>query len=42
MVFAGDIVKIQVTPTVPGLFVYHCHNLDHEDAGMMRSFRVTA
>ena len=41
MVFAGDVVKIQVTPTVPGLFVYHCHNLEHEDAGMMRNFRVT-
>ena len=40
MVFAGEVVKIQVTPTVPGLFVYHCHNLEHEDAGMMRNFRV--
>lgn len=42
MVFAGERVKIQVTPTVKGLFVYHCHNLEHEDAGMMRNFRVTA
>lgn len=42
MVFAGDVVKIQVTPTVEGLFVYHCHNLEHEDAGMMRNFRVRA
>lgn len=23
-----------------GLFVYHCHNLEHEDAGMMRNFKV--
>ncbi len=24
----------------PGLFVYHCHNLPHEDMGMMRNFRL--
>ncbi len=23
-----------------GDFVYHCHNLEHEDAGMMRTYRV--
>lgn len=23
-----------------GLFLHHCHNLEHEDAGMMRNFRV--
>ncbi len=23
-----------------GLFVYHCHNLEHEDADMMRNFKV--
>jgi FtsP/CotA-like multicopper oxidase with cupredoxin domain len=23
-----------------GLFVYHCHNLEHEDMGMMREFSV--
>ena len=23
-----------------GLFLYHCHILEHEDAGMMRNFRV--
>ena len=40
MVFAGDEVKIQFKPTVPGLFVYHCHNLEHEDRGMMRNFLV--
>jgi len=25
----------------PGLFVYHCHNLPHEDMGMMRNFQVS-
>ncbi len=23
-----------------GLFIYHCHNMEHEDAGMMRYFQV--
>ncbi len=25
-----------------GLFLYHCHNLEHEDMGMMRNYRVDA
>jgi FtsP/CotA-like multicopper oxidase with cupredoxin domain len=25
-----------------GTYLYHCHNLEHEDAGMMRNFRVDA
>ena len=24
----------------PGLFLYHCHNLEHEDMGMMRNYLV--
>jgi len=24
----------------PGLFLYHCHNLEHEDLGMMRNYLV--
>lgn len=23
-----------------GLFMYHCHNLEHEDMGMMRDFLI--
>ncbi len=23
-----------------GLYLYHCHNLEHEDGGMMRNFRI--
>lgn len=26
----------------PGLFVFHCHNLEHGDMGMMRNYRVRA
>ncbi len=25
-----------------GTFVYHCHNLEHEDGGMMRNYRIVA
>jgi FtsP/CotA-like multicopper oxidase with cupredoxin domain len=41
LVMPGETVKIQVTFTShPGLYLYHCHNLEHEDMGMMRNFRV--
>jgi FtsP/CotA-like multicopper oxidase with cupredoxin domain len=26
----------------PGLFMYHCHNLEHEDQGLMRNYRIQA
>jgi FtsP/CotA-like multicopper oxidase with cupredoxin domain len=43
VVMPGDTVRIQVTFTRhPGLYLYHCHLLEHEDMGMMRNFRVTA
>lgn len=25
-----------------GLFMYHCHNLEHEDLGLMRNYRIQA
>ncbi|MCL6624361.1 MAG: multicopper oxidase domain-containing protein, partial [Fimbriimonadales bacterium] len=24
----------------PGLYLYHCHNLEHEDMGMMRNYLI--
>jgi len=24
----------------PGLFMYHCHNLEHEDHGLMRNYKI--
>lgn len=24
----------------PGLFLYRCHNLEHEDMGMMRNYLI--
>jgi len=26
----------------PGLFMYHCHNLEHEDLGLMRNYMIQA
>ena len=26
----------------PGLFLYHCHMLEHEDTGLMRNYLVKA
>ncbi|MEO8848736.1 MAG: multicopper oxidase domain-containing protein, partial [Casimicrobiaceae bacterium] len=37
LVFPGESVRIAVAPSEPGMFMYHCHNLEHEDGGMMRN-----
>lgn len=41
LVMPGETVKI-IKPfqDFKGLFMYHCHNLEHEDMGMMRDFSV--
>jgi len=42
LVLPGEAVRVQATFTRhPGLYLYHCHILEHEDMGMMRNFRVT-
>lgn len=41
MLMPGETVRILVRHGKnPGLFNYHCHNLVHEDMGMMRNFRL--
>lgn len=41
LVMPGERVRLLVPfGSDPGLFVYHCHILEHEDQGMMRNFRV--
>jgi FtsP/CotA-like multicopper oxidase with cupredoxin domain len=41
LVLPGETVRIQVTFSKhPGLYLYHCHILEHEDMGMMRNFRI--
>jgi len=36
----GQITKIQAKFDKPGVFVWHCHILSHEDHEMMRTFEV--
>lgn len=41
LVMPGERVKVLVRfEDFPGTYLYHCHNLEHEDAGMMRNFRI--
>ena len=43
LVMPGERVRVLMRfGHYPGLFLYHCHNLEHEDMGMMRNFRITA
>ena len=40
LVMPGETVRLLVRPTrYAGVFVYHCHNLEHEDMGMMRNIQ---
>ncbi|HEX2839108.1 MAG TPA: multicopper oxidase domain-containing protein [Phycisphaerales bacterium] len=41
ILWPGEQVRILVRwSDYAGLFVYHCHNLEHEDMHMMRNFRI--
>jgi FtsP/CotA-like multicopper oxidase with cupredoxin domain len=40
LVMPFETVRIIVTFTMPGLFVHHCHILEHEDQAMMANFFV--
>jgi FtsP/CotA-like multicopper oxidase with cupredoxin domain len=41
LLMPGERIKIIVEfDDFPGLFLYHCHNLEHEDMGMMRNYFV--
>jgi len=41
LVMAGEKVRLIMTfPEYKGLFVLHCHNLEHEDDGMMLNYRI--
>ncbi len=43
LVMPGERVKLLIAfRDYPGSYVYHCHNIEHEDAGMMRNYRVEA
>ncbi len=41
LVMPGERVKVLVRfEYFAGTYLYHCHNLEHEDAGMMRNYRI--
>ena len=35
-----EVTVVMAFQDYKGLFLYHCHNLEHEDQGMMRNFLV--
>lgn len=41
LVWPGERVRVLVRfENYAGLYLYHCHNLEHEDGGMMRNYRI--
>jgi FtsP/CotA-like multicopper oxidase with cupredoxin domain len=40
LVMPGEQVRVLMRFDFPDVFLFHCHNLEHEDLGMMRNFRV--
>jgi len=41
IVMPGERVRVLMRFTDhAGLYLYHCHILEHEDLGMMRNYRV--
>lgn len=41
LVMPGEKVQMLVRfENYAGTFLYHCHNLEHEDAGMMRNYKI--
>jgi FtsP/CotA-like multicopper oxidase with cupredoxin domain len=41
LVMPGEAVQLAMTfERFDGLYIYHCHNMEHEDNGMMRYFQV--
>ena len=42
LVWPGDRVRIIAQyNSYPGVFMYHCHLLEHEDSGMMGQFLIS-
>ena len=38
--YPGEITRVKARFDLPGLFVWHCHILEHEDNEMMRPYHV--
>ena len=43
LIMPGETIRLLLRfETYSGLFLYHCHILEHEDMGMMRNYRIRA
>jgi FtsP/CotA-like multicopper oxidase with cupredoxin domain len=43
LLWPGERVRLLIRfDDFPGLFMYHCHNLEHEDQGLMRNYMIRA
>lgn len=43
LVMPGERVKVLARfDSYPGVYLYHCHNMEHEDMGMMRNYLIEA
>ena len=40
LVNPGMVTRIKATFEIPGLYVWHCHIVEHEDNEMMRPYRI--
>jgi FtsP/CotA-like multicopper oxidase with cupredoxin domain len=40
--YPGQVTRIKATFDIAGLYVWHCHIVEHEDNEMMRPFKVSA
>jgi len=38
--YPGEITRVKATFDLPGLYVWHCHIIEHEDNEMMRRMRI--
>ena len=39
-VYPGEVTRVRATFDLPGLYVWHCHIVEHEDNEMMRPYHV--
>lgn len=40
IMYPGEVTRVMMTFNTPGLFVWHCHILSHEDHEMMRPYHI--
>jgi spore coat protein A, manganese oxidase len=40
IVYPGELARVKIRFDLVGLYVWHCHIIEHEDNEMMRPYRV--